>query len=65
LQAGENFGEVESVKAVSDLYAPVSGSLTAVNDDLPDNLNWPREDPYRPGPGGRPQGQPLTPLQHR
>ena len=44
--AGESFGDVESVKAVSDLICPVSGVVCAVNeelDDAPENLN---EDPY-------------------
>ena len=42
LQAGKSFGTVESVKAVSDLYAPASGKVTAVNDALnqsPENIN--------------------------
>ena len=34
ISAGKMFGTVESVKAVSDLYAPVSGMVTAVNDSL-------------------------------
>lgn len=34
LAAGKTFGSVESVKAVSDLYAPASGTVTAVNADL-------------------------------
>ena len=44
--AGESFGDVESVKAVSDLMSPVSGVICEVNEDLddsPENLN---EDPY-------------------
>lgn len=44
--AGESFGDVESVKAVSDLICPVSGVVCAVNEELedsPENLN---EDPY-------------------
>ena len=44
--AGESFGDVESVKAVSDLICPVSGFVCAVNvelDDAPENLN---KDPY-------------------
>ena len=36
IKAGETFGSVESVKAVSDLFAPVSGTVTAVNEDLKD-----------------------------
>ncbi len=37
IKAGEIFGSVESVKAVSDLYAPVSGTVTAVNETLKDD----------------------------
>jgi glycine cleavage system H protein len=36
LEAGKIFGSVESVKAVSDLYSPVSGTVTAINEDLKD-----------------------------
>ena len=36
LEAGKIFGSVESVKAVSDLYSPASGTVTAVNEDLKD-----------------------------
>jgi glycine cleavage system H protein len=36
LEAGKIFGSVESVKAVSDLYSPVSGEVTAVNEELKD-----------------------------
>jgi glycine cleavage system H protein len=42
VQAGKSFGTVESVKAVSELYAPASGKVTAVNDALnqsPENIN--------------------------
>ena len=42
LQSGKSFGTVESVKAVSELFAPVSGKVTAVNDVLnqsPENIN--------------------------
>jgi glycine cleavage system H protein len=42
LSAGKTFGTVESVKAVSDLFAPVSGSVTEVNGELataPENVN--------------------------
>ena len=44
--AGESFGDVESVKAVSDVNSPVTGVVVAVNEDLadsPENLN---SDPY-------------------
>lgn len=49
LKAGETFGVVESVKAASDLYAPASGQVTAVNETLnskPETLN---QDPYGAG----------------
>ena len=36
MEAGKSFGSVESVKAVSDLFSPVSGTVTAVNDELKD-----------------------------
>jgi glycine cleavage system H protein len=42
LEKGKVFGSVESVKAVSDLYSPVSGTVTAVNDELttsPEKIN--------------------------
>jgi glycine cleavage system H protein len=43
------FGVVESVKAVSDVYAPVTGNVLEVNDDLPDNPEMLNEDPYGDG----------------
>ncbi|MBI5888344.1 MAG: glycine cleavage system protein GcvH [Deltaproteobacteria bacterium] len=42
----ESFGVVESVKAVSDLYSPVSGSVAEVNDAIVDNPEVINEDPY-------------------
>ncbi len=45
----EAFGVVESTKAVSDLYAPVSGTVTQVNDALLDNPELINEDPYEDG----------------
>lgn len=47
--AGESFCEVESVKAVSDVYAPVTGEVTAVNESLPDKLETLSSDPYGDG----------------
>ena len=44
--AGEAFGDVESVKAVSDLVSPVSGTVCAVNEELLDNPALVNEDPY-------------------
>ena len=49
IEQGETFGEVESVKAVSDLYAPVSGEVVEVNESLPDNLQDLSDDPYGKG----------------
>jgi glycine cleavage system H protein len=40
LQAGKIFGSVESVKAVSDLFSPVSGTVTAVNEELKNAPEW-------------------------
>jgi glycine cleavage system H protein len=45
----EVFGVVESTKAVSDLYAPVSGTVVEVNDTLLDNPELINEDPYEDG----------------
>jgi glycine cleavage system H protein len=47
--AGDEFGVVESIKAVSDLYAPVSGEVTAVNDRLVDEPELVNEDPFGDG----------------
>lgn len=49
LDEGDTFGEVESVKAVSDLYAPVAGEIVEVNSSLPDNLQLLSDDPYGQG----------------
>ncbi len=49
VKAGETFGEVESTKSVSDIYAPLSGTVVEVNEalsDAPQSLN---EDPYGDG----------------
>jgi glycine cleavage system H protein len=47
--AGDPFGVVESIKAVSDLYAPASGEVTAVNEALFDRPELVNEDPYGEG----------------
>lgn len=44
--AGESFGDVESVKAVSDLICPVSGVVCAINEELEDSPEKLNEDPY-------------------
>ena len=46
VDVGEEFGEVESVKAVSPLYSPVAGEIVEVHSDLPDNLDNLNEDPF-------------------
>lgn len=49
VEAGEPFGVVESVKAVSDLYAPVSGEITSVHEALGEHPEWINEEPYGRG----------------
>lgn len=49
LTAGESFGEVESTKSVSDLYAPVTAKVIAVNGDLEGNPQLVNSDPYGGG----------------
>jgi glycine cleavage system H protein len=49
LEAGEAFGNVESVKTVSELYAPVSGKVIAVNSALIDDPAKVNESPYGDG----------------
>ncbi len=43
---GQSMGEIESVKAVSDVYAPVRGEVIEVNDKLPDNLTLLNDSPF-------------------
>jgi glycine cleavage system H protein len=49
VKVGDPFGEIESVKAVSDLYAPVAGEVVAVNEQLPNKLETLSSDPYGAG----------------
>lgn len=49
VSAGGTFGEVESVKAVSDLYSPVDGEIVEVHTDVADNLESLADDPYGEG----------------
>ena len=49
IASGDEFGEVESVKAVSPLYSPVGGEIVAVNSELPDKLETLADDPYEAG----------------
>ncbi|HEY5313150.1 MAG TPA: glycine cleavage system protein GcvH [Pirellulales bacterium] len=46
---GDSFGEIESVKAVSDLYAPLNGEVVAVNDKLANDPTLVKNDPYGEG----------------
>src|SRR5262245_41509982 len=47
--AGDSFGEIESVKAVSDLYSPVTGDVIAVNEKLQNDPTLISKDPYGAG----------------
>ena len=49
LKAGESFGTIEAVKTVSDMYAPVSGTVTEVNEALRDDPGLLNRDPYAGG----------------
>jgi len=49
VKKGESFGVVESTKAVSELFAPVSGKIVEVNDPLADAPETVNEDPYEEG----------------
>jgi len=49
LVAGKPFGVVESVKAVSDVYAPISGEVIEVNEELPDSPETLNTSPYEDG----------------
>ena len=49
IKSGESMGEVESVKAVSDIYSPVTGEVVAVNTEIADQLESLGDDPYEAG----------------
>ena len=49
LEAGETFGEIESVKAVSDLNSPVAGEVVEVNTQIEDHLEILSKDPWKAG----------------
>jgi glycine cleavage system H protein len=49
ITAGKSFGEIESVKAVSELYAPLDGEVTEVNAEVAGNVQVLAEDPYGRG----------------
>ncbi|MDN3680601.1 glycine cleavage system protein GcvH [Vibrio tapetis subsp. quintayensis] len=49
LEAGENFSLVESVKAASDIYSPISGEVLEINEELEDSPELINEEPYEGG----------------
>ena len=49
VEAAESIGELESTKSVSDMYAPVAGTVTAINEALADTPELLNEDPYGDG----------------
>jgi glycine cleavage system H protein len=61
---GESFGEIESVKAVSDLYSPVNGEVVAVNDKLLNDPTPITTDPYGVGWLVKIKVEPGTNLNH-
>lgn len=62
--AGESFGEIESVKAVSDLYSPVDGEVVAVNEKLAEDPTGIAADPYGAGWLIRIKAEPGATLAH-
>ena len=64
LKAGERFGEIESVKAVSDLYAPVAGEISAVNEPVAKDPASITADPYVKGWMIKMKVAPGTSLSH-
>jgi glycine cleavage system H protein len=61
---GDSFGEIESVKAVSDLYAPVTGDVVAVNEKLVNDPTLVSKDPYGKGWLIKVKVEPGTTLDH-
>ena len=49
VSANQRFGEIESVKATSDLYSGVSGTVSAINNDLTSNPGMVNSDPFNAG----------------
>ena len=49
VEAGEGFAEVESTKSVNDVYSPVAGAITAINEALFDSPELVNRDPYQQG----------------
>ncbi|MGF1754324.1 glycine cleavage system protein GcvH [Vibrio makurazakiensis] len=49
IEAGESFSLVESVKAASDIYAPITGEIVEINEELEDSPELINEEPYEGG----------------
>ena len=49
LNSGSSFGEVEAVKTVSDLFAPISGKVLSVNEEIEETPDLVNSDPYKKG----------------
>ena len=49
LDLGSSFGEIEAVKTVSDLFAPISGDIISINDEIEDTPDLVNTDPYGEG----------------
>ena len=49
LNSGSSFGEVEAVKTVSDLFAPISGKVLSINEEIEDTPDLVNSDPYKKG----------------
>ena len=49
LDIGSSFGEIEAVKTVSDLFAPISGNVISINDEIEDTPDLVNTDPYGKG----------------
>jgi glycine cleavage system H protein len=62
--AGESFGEIESVKAVSDIYSPVDGEVTAINEKIIDDPSRITTDPYGKGWMIKVKVEPKVKLDH-
>jgi glycine cleavage system H protein len=61
---GESFGEIESVKAVSDLYSPVNGEVVTINEKLIEDPTKIAADPYGKGWMAKIKVEPGTTLDH-
>lgn len=61
---GESFGEIESVKAVSDLYSPVNGEVVTINEKIIDDPTKIAADPYGKGWMVKIKVEPGTTLDH-